>query len=65
MLPSVNMTGVISVVRGGAVLGGWRLSPAHGFLALQVDAVRAVHEAIQDRIRERGIADVLVPMLDR
>ena len=31
---------------------------------LEMDLVGAVHEAIEDRVGERGIADVVVPVLD-
>ena len=56
----MNVAGDFSRVRG------WLPAPfVHGStLALQMDAMRAMHQAIQDRIGEGGIADVLVPVLD-
>jgi hypothetical protein len=30
-----------------------------------MDLMGAVHEAIEDRVGQRGIAEVLVPVLDR
>ena len=42
-----------------------RDSLAQGLLGLQMDLVRAIQQAIQDSVGERGIADVLVPLIDR
>lgn len=47
----------------GALLLG--ISIAQGFLGLQMDSVRAVDQAIQDRVRQRGIADIVVPVRHR
>lgn len=46
----------------GALLG--RRSLAHRFLGFEMDSVRAMNEAIKDRVRQRGIADVVVPVAD-
>ena len=43
-------------------LGGDRLAPHRR--AFQLDPVRAVNDAVEDRVTERGIGDHLVPFAD-
>src|SRR5207302_452462 len=44
-------------------LGGDEMTPQRG--ALQLDPMRAVNDAVEDRVTERGIGDHLVPFTDR
>ena len=51
------ITSALSSLLGGAL--------AHRLLAVQVDLVRAVDQAVHDRIRQRRVIQVLMPVLDR
>lgn len=46
----------------GALLRGLPLS--HGLLGFEMDAVRAMNDAIKDCISKRWIADVVMPVTD-
>ena len=50
-------------LRLGGQLGGFAL--AHRFFRLEMDPVRPVDQAIQDRVGKSRIADVVVPVVDR
>ena len=51
-----------SVLGFGAFLGSRSL--AHRFLRFQMDSMRAMSEAVEDGVGQRGIADVVMPLAD-
>src|SRR5579863_6336986 len=59
----MTRSGLIPSLSFGSIV--CRFAFAQRFLGLQMDAVRAMHQAVQDRVGKRGIADVVMPVIDR